>query len=101
MSTNLIQSLNADLTNDHISMPYPHLMMIEPSDAVALVLQSLPTGDLPVLCTYKGSTRQLTKIKRSAIPIFHLSKVVKLKYVASADKSVPLKSSEDILEVLT
>lgn len=101
MSTNQIQSLNADLTNDHISMPYPHLMMIEPNDAVALVLQSLPAGDLPVLCTYKGSTRQLTKIRRSAIPIYHLSKIVKLKYVASADKSVPLKSSVDILEVLT
>lgn len=101
MNTNQIQSLNADLTNEHISMPYPHLMMSNPNDAVALVLTSLPTGDLPVLCTYKGSTRQLTKIRRSALTILPLSKVVSLDYVKSATDSVPIKSPCDILEVLT
>ena len=100
MSTNQIQSLNADLTNEHIKMPYPHLMMQNPNDAVALVLTSLPTGDLPVICTYKGSTRQLIKIKRSALSILPLSKVVNLVYVKSAVESVPIKSPSDILEVL-
>lgn len=100
MSTYPIQSLNAELTNDHIKMPYPHLLMLNPNNAVALVLSSLPDGDLPVICTYKGSTRQLKKIRRSALAMLPLSRVVALQYVVQPGDSRPLNSAKDIMEVL-
>lgn len=100
MSIMEIPSLNQNITNDHISTPYPHLMLKSPSDALALVLTSLPQGDLPVLCEYKGACRQLASIRKSALCINHLSKVSKLQYVKAVNDRVDVKDVETIMEVL-
>lgn len=100
MSTNQIQSLNADLTNDRIEMPYPHIFIKVPNDAVALVLPELSADDIPVLCTYKGTTRQLTKIRRSAIAIRTLSRVTDIEYVKDNMTRKALNTTTDIMEVL-
>ena len=95
-----IQSLSRDLTNDRVSMPYPHIKVLEPSDAIALVLPALPEGDLPVLCEYNGVCRQIGSVLKSALIINQLSKISKLEYVKSAGISVAIKTPLDAVEVL-
>lgn len=101
MNTTEIQLLNPDIANERISMPYPHVELLEPSDAVALILSSLPKGDVPVICTYQGKQRKIASIRKSALVIMALLKVSKLKFHKDANDVLPLKTSTDIMEVLS
>ena len=100
MNTMEIQSLNRDITNDRISMPYPHIKLLEPTDAVALVLPSFPEGQLPVICEYNGACRQIGSIVNSAIFINKLSKISRIEYHKDANMFTEIKTSLDAVEVL-
>lgn len=100
MNTTEIQLLNPDIANDRISMPYPHIELLEPSDAVALMLSCLPKGDIPVICTYQGKQRKIASIFKSAIVFKDLLKVSRLRYHTAPDAYTNLRTSVDIMEVL-
>lgn len=100
MNISQIQSLNENLTNEQISMPYPHVRLLEPSDAVALVLPELPTGDLPILCEINGVIRQLATIRKSAPLLVSLSKVSAIEYVKSKTSICSIKTAVDAMEVI-
>lgn len=95
-----IQSLNTNLTNDKIDMPYPHLYIQNPSDAVALVLTALPRGDLSVICEHKGIIKRIGSIEMSAISLKKLSKVCQLSFYCTADNSYEVKTPDSIMEVI-
>lgn len=95
-----IPVLNQDFTNEKISMPYPHVVVLEPSDAIALVLPSLPKGDLAVICVVDGVTKQIGSIRNSAIDIHHLMKVTKLNYVKSSSAIFNVRTTQDVVDVL-
>lgn len=95
-----IQSLNKDITNERVSMPFPHVMLLEPSDAVALVLPELPKGELPVLCEYNGTCRQIGSIRKSALVLNQLSKISRIEYCKSSSDSMLINSPMDTVEVL-
>ena len=94
-----VTPLNKTLTNDHISKPYPHIT-VEPSNSIALVLPTLPAGDLPVLCYFEGTCRQLGSIKRSALVLKTLIAVSKVEYVDVTKKVKVLSNISEILEIL-
>ena len=100
MSTMEIQSLNPNITNDRISMPYPHLKLLDPSDAIALILPSLKDGELPVICEYNGTVRQLAKVKKSALVLNTLLKVSGLVYAKDVNTNLKITSTSEIMEVL-
>lgn len=100
MNTTEIQLLNPDIANERISMPYPHVELLEPSDAVALMLSSMPKGDIPIICTYQGKQRRIASVAKSALIFKDLLKVSKLKYHVDSQKVITLKTSIDIMEVL-
>ena len=100
MNTLEIRSLNPEITNERISMPYPHIKVLEPSDAIALVLPSLDKGDLPVLCEYNGTCRQIGSIRKSALVIEQLHRISKLMYCSAENKNMSIETKLDILEVL-
>lgn len=100
MNTTEIQLLNPDIANDRISMPYPHVELLEPSDAVALILTGLQKGDLPVICTYQGSQRKIASVAKSALVLNSLLRVSKLNYRKDKDTCQQINSSIDIMEVL-
>lgn len=82
-------------------MPYPHLRLLEPSDAVALVLPSMEKGDLPVICEYEGITRKLGNIRYSALAIATLVKISKLRLCKDENTSVAIDSVSDVLEAMS
>lgn len=97
----MIQSLNPNIANDRIEMPYPHVEVLTPSNAVALVVPSLTTGDLPVICKYDGTTRRIGSIARSALVLSSLRKVTRLKFAKSTNEVMELNNTEDIMEALS
>lgn len=97
MSSQRIQSLNPNISSDRIKMPYPHLKLLEPSDAVALVMPSLDTGDLPVLCEFEGITRKLGSIRYSALVLATLVKISKLSLCKDSVTEIAINSVEDVL----
>lgn len=96
----MIQPLNENLSLDKIKMPYPHVELLDPSDAVALVVPSLTEGDLPVICKYKGSTRKIGSIAYSALTLNTLLKLSRLVFHKDEGKSFNLNNTLDIMEVL-
>ncbi len=100
MSIRQTHTLNTEITNERISRPYPHVEILEPSDALALALPEMDKGDLPVLCTINGSTRRLINIKRSAVAIRDLALITKLKFHKDAETSFELDSIDRIMEAL-
>lgn len=99
MSTNLIQSLNPNLTNERTNLEYPHVVILEPSDALALVISSMCDGTLPVICTYEGVTRELCRVRNSALALKTLSRVSKIKYCKNVSEQYTITSEDNILEV--
>lgn len=95
-----ISPLNRDITNDRVKMPYPHVKLLEPSDAVALVLPQFPEGDLPVICEYNGTCRQIGSIRKSAIYLNKLSKISAIVYYKSDTEFIDIKEPRDAVEVL-
>lgn len=100
MNTMEIQSLNREITNERVSISYPHVKLLEPSDAVALVLPELPKGDLPVLCEFNGTCRQIGSIMKSALVLDSLRKISKLQYCKTASDSMDILQARDAVEVL-
>lgn len=100
MSIAEIQSLDRNITNKKISMPYPHIKVTDVSDVLALVIPSLDKGDLPIICEFEGVTRQVGSIRKSAVVIKHLMDISGVVYCKSEDLQVPIKSMESLLEVL-
>lgn len=96
----MIQSLNPNIANDKIAMPYPHVEVLTPSNAVALVVPSLDEGDLPVICQFDGTTRKIGSISNSATTLSVLRRVTRLQYAKSVSNIKELNTIEDIMEVL-
>lgn len=92
--------LNQNLTNDRITMPYPHVKVLAPSDCIALVVPALPVGDLPVICEFEKTVRKIGSISKSALVLRDLMAVTPIEYWKSSSEGYAIKSSLDILEVL-
>lgn len=101
MSTRVTHTLNSEIANDRVAKKYPYLEILEPSDALAIVLPEMDNGELPVLCTIGGSTRRLASIRLSAIAIRDLSLITALSWHKDADTAIKLETIEDIMEVLS
>lgn len=97
----MIQSLNPNIANDRISMPYPHVRILTPSDSVALVVPSLSEGDLAIICEFNGTTRKIGSVTRSATTLDKLSRIAKIQYAKSADTIIDINSIDDIMEALS
>lgn len=101
MSTMEIQSLNRDITNERISKPYPHVLVLDPSDAIALILPELPEGDLAVLCNFNGTCRQIGSIRKSPLVLNTLRRITGIDYVVSENCKKSIRTALDALEVFS
>ena len=93
--------INSTFALEHINMPYPHVKILEPSDALALMVPSLPKGDLAVICEYQGAVRKLASVSYSALTLNYLLKVSALELCLSKEHNCKLNSTLDILEAMT
>ena len=94
-----ISSLDENTATPRVSLTYPYIRIVDPTDALALIIPSLPKGDLPLVMTYKGVTRVVGKITKSAIEINKLTKLSRLEFVKSPNTATPLNCGMDILDL--
>ncbi len=100
MNIEEIQSLNSNIANKKIKMPYPHLKVLDVSDALALIVPSLDKGDLPIICEFEGVTRQIGLVRNSALVINKLNRITRVLYCKDKDVSIDASNMKDLLEVL-
>lgn len=94
-----IPVLSRKLTNDIVDLKYPCVKVLEPSDALALMMDRLPKGDLPVVCEYENELYVIQEIENSPITVNHLRKVVAIEWYYDVDTCSELRTPEDVMEV--
>lgn len=100
MSTNQIQSLNRNITNERTALTYPYVKLLDPSDAVALVVPFIEDGTLPIICEFEGIVRQIGSVRLSALVLSKLCKISRLEYHKDKSSCIQINTSEDIMGVL-
>ena len=96
----MAETLNRTYALEKIKMPYPHVKVLVPSDALALMVPSLPKGDLAVICEYQGTVRKLASVAYSAVTLNNLSKVSKLELCKDECSCIALSSTLEIMEAM-
>ena len=100
MSTPGTYKLNRNIANDVIDMPYPCVEIHNPVQPVAVVITSMPDGDLPVICYVNDALRQIKTVPHSALSLNVLRKVSKITYHKSASESYEITSGLKAVEVI-
>lgn len=95
-----IPVLSRRLTNDIVDLDYPCLKVLSNGDALALVLNDVEQGDVPVVCEFEGDTYIIAHVCRSALVIDAIRKVSPIEWYLSSEQCVELKTAEDVLEVI-
>lgn len=93
-------TLSKDFALDRISMPFPNVKVLEPSDALALVVPSLPKGDLAVICEYQGSIRKLASVAYSALVVNTITKVSPVEFNKDENTCVVCKTPLEVMEAM-
>ena len=93
-------TLSTDYALNRVKMPYPNVKVLEHSDALALVVPSLPKGDLAIICEYKGSVRKLASVTYSALTIAALLKLSPVEFNKDANTCVTCRTVMDIMEAM-
>ena len=92
--------LNIDeIKNKSISRPYPNLVIKDLNKCLPVIVSSLKEGDLSLLCTFKGVTKEIKKISNSAININYLLSITDLEFHKSPEEKVDITNITEYLEV--
>lgn len=94
-----IETLNENYTNKKISMHYPALEVLEIDQALPVILPSIESGNLPLIGTMNGVTRQLATIDSSALNISKLLAISKLVYHTELGHTEVIATIEDIFTI--
>lgn len=94
-----VKSINEDYATPRSNLSYPYLRILDISDALALIVPSLPAGKLQLVMTYKGVTRVVGQISSSALCIAKLIKLSRLEFVRDKNDVTLLTTGKDILEL--
>lgn len=95
----IIHEIDEDIATPHTKRRYPFIRLLDANDALALIVPSLPPGELPIVMTYKGSTRQLGTVEKSALALCKLLPITRIEYVRASDDSTLLTTNMDMLEM--
>ena len=96
----MAEVLTSTYALERVRMPYPHVKVLEPSDALALMVPSLPKGDLSIICEYQGTVRKLASVAYSAVTLNYLYKISKIELCKDENSCYTINSAEDILEAM-
>lgn len=81
-------------------MPYPHVEILDRTESVALVLQILNVGELPVVFDNAGTKVQIAKVPLSALSIKQICRVSRVIWRHDQETEVELNTTDDIMSVL-
>lgn len=81
------------------SMPYPHAFIRDINKCVPIVISALEEGDLPLVGTYKGATKIVKMISRTALNFHKLLRVTEVEMRFSQSDVSPVNDILDYMEV--
>lgn len=84
--TEVKKQLDVDaLRSRAVTMPYPHISIVDLNKCVPLVISTLEEGDVPLLGTLNGVTKIVKKISKSSMNINKLIRVTELELAITED----------------
>lgn len=81
------------------TIPYPHIKIEDLNKWVPVVVSSLEKGDVPLLGTFKGVTKIVSYVSKSAVNFSKLLRVTSLSIALSETESTEITSVLDYMEV--
>ena len=94
-----IGKIDENITTPRSSIQYPYVRVLDFKDALALIIPALPSGPLQLIATYKGVTRQISCIEKSALTLSKLVSITRLEYVHAKGDATLLQNNTDIMEM--
>ncbi len=98
---NTLSSIDKDIATPHSKLNYPYVKIMEPSNAIALVISSLEHGDVQITIDYEGKLRQIGSVRNSPVLLYRLVRISPIEYYQSEDMHYTLRNNEDILSIKT
>lgn len=100
MSHEILHSINdKTINNEHVGMEYPHLYVKKYDHTLAVVIDSLPKGNLPVYASNRGRLLEIARIKKTATSIKPLIDIYTTELWLAYNHKVELNSIIDLMEV--
>lgn len=94
-------NLSDDFTSTRQAVKYPYIHIPKYGQEVALLMQCIVPGDLPIVLTHAGSLRRVGSCSLSAFELAKLLKVYKYEVVLSESERRAITTIQDIMEVLS
>jgi hypothetical protein len=82
-----------------VKATYPFLEVLSPGDALPILLESLPGGDLPVVITLDGKRLEVIRIARTPITVRALLNVYPLVAHINQGKQVPIEHVSQLMDM--
>lgn len=98
MGRSIHNKIDSTFTNKREKLQYPYIFISENTDAIAVVLQDLETGDLPIMFQYQDQLIKTVSVKRSPVVLSKILKLYPFTVFYSATDSVVVNSTEELLD---
>lgn len=80
-----------------VELSYPYVLFREPIDEIAILIEGLPEGDLPVIIDIDGVYQEVAKIKKSLLTISDILKITPI-YIGTKEQEYLVKDIQEVLE---
>jgi len=94
-----LSSIDENIATPRTKLTYPYIRILDASDTLALIIPALEKGELPIIMTYKGVTRQLGTVTKSALELRKLLPITRLEYVHRPNDATLIQNNVDMLEM--
>lgn len=100
MSSEIINHVDANTAYQRAEVAYPYILVESATEALAVLMGSLETGDLSVCLNYKGQTHILDKqIARTPTNLNKLIKVYPITFVMSETERHSITHIKQLLDL--
>ena len=100
VSIGVLNELTEDMANERTTVTYPYILVENATEALAIVMEALEEGDVPVCLNYKGNTHILDKrISKNPLNINKLLKVYPILFCLSETEKYKITNIQQVLDL--
>lgn len=94
----LVTRVTKHQSNPTVKLTYPYILVDNAGDALAIVMQSLEPGEIPILIIHEGTLYNVGSVRKSCLELAKLLQVYKFSIHLSKDEVYKINTTQDIME---
>ena len=95
----VLQEIDEDISTPRSVLNYPYIYLSEAKEVLGLIIPLLQPGELQLILTMNGSTREVGTVEKSVLELHKLVRVCRFDYVVSPELRYKITSALDLLEL--